>query len=102
MRYGKLCFDILMENPAYQMWYPTMAAEGTNAETAAEAYSAEAEMIGAFVVAAQEARNNSISLEKWSGRWVNTERLLDDPLMDPVYEAASNAANTLSEKSVSS
>jgi len=101
MRYGKLCFDILMENPAYGMWYPTMAANGTNADTIANAYSAEAQMIGTFVVAAQQAANNSISLEKWNGRCVNTEKLLDDPLMDPVYEAASNAANALSEKSVS-
>lgn len=95
MRYGKLCFDILMDNPAYEMWYPTMAAKGTNAETIANAYSAEAEMIGAFVVAAKEAANKSISLEKWNGRWVNTAKLLDDPQMDPVYEAASNAANAL-------
>ena len=31
----------------------------------------------------------------------NTEQLLDDPLMDPVYEAAANTANSLGEKSVS-
>ena len=101
MRYGKLCFDILMENPAYGMWYPTMAANGTNAEMVSNAYSAEAQMIGAFAVAAKQASNNTLSLEKWSGRWVNTEQLLDDPLMDPVYEAAANAANSLGEKSVS-
>ncbi|NPV63366.1 MAG: ZinT/AdcA family metal-binding protein [Methanotrichaceae archaeon] len=98
MRYGKLCFDILMENPAYEMWYPTMAAEGTNAKTVANAYAAEAEMIGDLVVAAQKAATSSISLDKWNGRWVNTEQLLDDPLMEPVYEAASSAANALSEK----
>ena len=101
MRYGKLCFDILMENPAYGMWYPTMAANGTNSEMVSNAYSAEAQMIGAFAVAAKQAANNSPSLEKWSGRWVNTEQLLDDPLMDPVYEAAANTANSLGEKSVS-
>lgn len=102
MRYGKLCFDILMDNPAYEMWYPTMAAEGTTAETIANAYDAEAEMIGAFVVASREAANKSISLAEWNGKWVNTERLLDDPLMDPVYEAASSAANALSAKNSSS
>ena len=101
MRYGKLCFDILMENPAYGMWYPTMAANGTNSEMVSNAYSAEAQMIGAFAVAAKQASNNTLSLEKWSGRWVNTEQLLDDPLMDPVYEAAANTANSLGEKSVS-
>jgi Zn/Cd-binding protein ZinT len=99
MRYGKLCFDILMENPGYEMWYPTMAAEGTNTETVANAYAAEAEMIGAFVVATQEAASNSVTMDKWNGRWVNTERLLDDPLMNPIYEAASSAANALSEES---
>ena len=101
MRYGKLCFDILMDNPAYSMWYPTMASNATNATTIAKAYSAEAEMIGGFVIAAQQAANNSISLERWNGRWVNTEKLLDDPLMDPVYESAASAANALREKSSS-
>lgn len=101
MRYGKLCFDILMDNPAYGMWYPTMAANATNAATIANAYSAEAEMIGGFVVAAQQAANSSLSLERWNGRWVNTEKLLDDPLMDPVYESAAGAANALREQNSS-
>lgn len=61
MRYGKLCFDILMENPAYGMWYPTMAANGTNSEMVSNAYSAEAQMIGAFAVAAKQASNNTLS-----------------------------------------
>lgn len=99
MRYGKLCFDILMDNPAYEMWYPTMAVEGTTVETIANAYGDQVEMIGAFVVASREAANKSITLADWNGRWVNTEGLLDDPLMNPIYEAASSAANALNAKS---
>ena len=98
MRYGKLCFDILMDNPSYEMWYPTMAAEGTNAETVANAYGAEAKMIGAFVASAKNASNDVVTLAEWNGRWVNTEKLLEDPLMDTVYQAVSNAANEISAK----
>jgi len=52
-----VCFEILMENPAYDTWYPTMAAQGTNTETMAKAYGAEAEMIGGLILAAQESAN---------------------------------------------
>jgi hypothetical protein len=41
-----------MGNPAYDTWYPTMAPQGTNTETMAKAYGAEAKMIGRLILAA--------------------------------------------------
>ncbi len=60
-----------------------MAANGTNSEWSQYAYSAEAQMIGAFAVAAKQASiHTSLSLKNGAEGGFNTEQLLDDPLMD--------------------
>ena len=51
MRYGDTSFDDLINNPAYAIWYPTLAAEGTTPEEVAEAYAEAAPMMGYMMLA---------------------------------------------------
>jgi Zn/Cd-binding protein ZinT len=51
MRYGDTSFDDLINNPAYAMWYPTLAVEGTTVEDVADGYVEGAEMMGYMMLA---------------------------------------------------
>jgi hypothetical protein len=53
MRYGNTCFDDLINNTNYAMWYPTFAVEGTTMEKVADGYAEGAEMMGAMMLASQ-------------------------------------------------
>lgn len=94
MRYGNTSFDDLINNPGYAMWYPTLTDEETSAETLAENYAEGAPMLGAMMKAA---RAPPITLGAWNGTWANPGMILDDPAMDPVYEAMADAANSVVE-----
>jgi len=94
MRYGNTSFDDLIHNPEYVMWYPTLAGEETDAENFAENYAEGAPMLGAMMNAAREP---SVTLSAWNGTWANPGMMLNDPAMDPVYEAMSDAANSAGE-----
>ena len=92
MRYGNTSFDDLINNPRYAMWYPTLAEENTTAEKVAEGHAEGAAMMGGMMVAA---RVPPVTLDTWSGTWVNPGMMLDDPAMNPVYEAMADAANAM-------
>jgi Zn/Cd-binding protein ZinT len=91
MRYGDTSFDDLINNPVYVMWYPTLADGEISAEMLAENYAEGAPMMGAMMKAARE---SLITLDAWSGTWASSGMMLDDPVMDPVYEAMADAANS--------
>ena len=92
--YGNTSFDDLINNPGYVMWYPTLAEEEISAEKLAESYAEGAPMMGAMMKAA---RAPPITLDAWNGTWANPGMILDDPAMDPVYEAMADAANSAEE-----
>jgi Zn/Cd-binding protein ZinT len=94
MRYGNISFDDLINNPKFVMWYPTLAEKETGAETLAESYAEGAPMMGAMMKAARE---SLITLGAWNGTWANPGMMLDDPVMGPVYEAMTIAANSAEE-----
>ena len=51
MRYGDTSFDDLINNPAYAMWYPTLAAEGTTVEDVVDGYAEGAPVMGYMMLA---------------------------------------------------
>ncbi|VUT25567.1 MAG: zinc/cadmium-binding protein [Candidatus Methanolliviera sp. GoM_oil] len=51
MRYGDTSFDDLINNPAYGMWYPTLAAEDTTVGDVVEGYAEGAPMMGYMMLA---------------------------------------------------
>lgn len=91
MRYGNSSFDDLINNPGYVMWYPTLAEGETSAEKLAENYAEGAPMLSSMM---KTVRAPPVTLGAWNGTWVNPGMILDDPAMDPVYEAMADAANS--------
>ena len=98
MRYGNTSFDDLINNPEYSIWSPTLTLSNFTAERMAAIVNEdeeETEEMGALLWSRREPQ---ISLEDWSGKWITTGTIVDDPALMPFYQAVADAANATNAK----
>jgi hypothetical protein len=93
MRYGNTSFEDLINDSKYAMWYPTMTVSDFTSEELAKIVLGDEEEAISMGAAMAADRESQVSLEDWSGKWVNTGTMVDDSALIPFYQAMADAAN---------